>query len=121
MNFCLFTSIDNSKGMPGLLKNSMQMQKRRRSFLKKANTCFRYLSPSSEIDCGDPSMSLPVGASFQELTSTKFHENGSFVFGCGGGFMPSGQSEDGDENVRCKSNGRWSLGTLTCLGEYRIS
>ena len=70
----------------------------------------------SEIDCDNPSMVLPTGGTFSALTETTFLKNGAFLFSCEEGFTPLGASEDGDYSVKCKSNGRWSLGTLTCLG-----
>ena len=77
------------------------------------------ISCYSEIDCGDPSVSLPAGGTYTTLTGASFLDGGSFVFNCGEGFTPSGQSDDGNYDVRCKSNGRWSYGTLTCLGKHR--
>ena len=54
------------------------------------------------------------------LTSTKYLDNPTFTFGCTAGSL-QGTSESGDTTVKCKTNGRWSLNTLTCSGMYQLS
>ena len=71
-----------------------------------------------EIDCGDPANSLPSGGRVVRIitASNKHMDNGAFAFGCEAGFTLEGESESDDTTVRCKENGRWSLGTLDCAG-----
>ncbi|KAK3584841.1 hypothetical protein CHS0354_005699 [Potamilus streckersoni] len=71
-----------------------------------------------EIDCGPVTDVLPIGANKSIFnSSTVFLDNPSFTFSCMPGYEARGQSESGGMIVTCKENGKWSLGSLTCIGK----
>ncbi|XP_052814685.1 uncharacterized protein LOC128241685 isoform X2 [Mya arenaria] len=73
-----------------------------------------------EINCGNPDDVMPpagIYASNKPLTFTYWPTTSKFTFDCSAGSRVTGLSEDGDMIVKCKANGRWSLGLLGCLVE----
>ncbi|XP_052814812.1 uncharacterized protein LOC128241762 isoform X2 [Mya arenaria] len=73
-----------------------------------------------EINCGDPDDVMPQAGTYagnKPLTFTYWSETSKFTFDCSAGSRVTGKSEDEDMDVKCKANGRWSLGSLGCLGE----
>ncbi|WAQ95236.1 FBP1-like protein [Mya arenaria] len=72
-----------------------------------------------EINCGDPDDVMPPAGTYagnKPPTFTYWQTTSQFTFDCSAGSSVTGQSEDGDVNVKCKANGRWSLNSLGCLG-----
>ncbi|WAQ95255.1 FBP1-like protein [Mya arenaria] len=73
-----------------------------------------------EINCGDPDDVMPQAGTYAgniPPTFTYWPETSKFTFDCSAGSRVTGKSEDEDMDVKCKANGRWSLGSLGCLGE----
>ncbi|WAQ95238.1 FBP1-like protein [Mya arenaria] len=73
--------------------------------------------------CGDPDDVMPQAGTYsgnKPPTFTYWPTTSKFTFDCLDGFSVTGHSEEGDMNVKCKANSRWSLQSLGCFGEMCI-
>ena len=73
----------------------------------------------AEIDCGDPNVVRACRENtFAPLSTKHLNANSRFTFSCRAGYDEIGSSEEGDASmeVRCKANGKWGFGTLSCDG-----
>ena len=71
------------------------------------------------IDCGTPE--AITGSTYTPASPTTLYGD-SFTVSCNAPlFSITGESEDGDNTVRCDADGRWTFNTLSCQGKEMYS